>query len=240
MENFVPVPPDVVALLQETDTCTISNAIETFNVRMRNEGYVQDAVRCLFPELPPVVGYAVTGRIRTDAPPIAGLCYYQRMDWWEYVAKTPSPKIIVLADVDRAAGTGAFVGEIHAAIGRALGCVAYVTNGTVRDVPALERNSFQCFAGGVSVSHAYGHIVDFAEPVEIGGLKVSTGDLLQGDRHGVQSIPREIAGRLAGAVNVIRKREAELIQMCRRTDFSLDKLRAMLRNDTSCLPRNHA
>jgi regulator of RNase E activity RraA len=238
MENFIPLPPDILALLQEMDTCTISNAIETFNVRMRNEGYVQDAVQCLFPDLPPVVGYAVTGRIRTAAPPIANLCYYHRVDWWEYVAKTPSPKIIVLADVDHAPGTGAFIGEIHAEIGRSLGCVAYVTNGAVRDVPALRRNSFQCFSGGVSVSHAYGHIVDFGEPLEIGGLKVSPGDPLQGDRHGVQSIPREIAGRLPGAVSAIRRREAELIQMCRRPDFSLDKLRAMLRKDTPCSPQN--
>jgi len=238
VDHFVPLSTEILALLRETDTCTVSNAIETFNVRMRNEGFIQDAVRCMFPDFAPVAGYAVTGRIRAAAPPIANLCYYHRMDWWEYVAKMPSPKIMVLADVDRAAGTGAFVGEIHAEIGSALGCVASLTNGTVRDVPALERRGFQCFAGGVSVSHAYAHIVDFGEPVEIGGLKISPGDLLHGDRHGVHSIPRETAGRLAGAVCAIREREAELIRMCRRTDFSLDKLRALLGHDPLCLPPN--
>src|SRR5690242_1782976 len=100
MENMTPLAADILALLRETDTCAVSNAIESFNVRMRNEGYVHDAVRCLFPELPPVAGYAVTGRIRTAAPPIANLCYYHRMDWWEYVVRVPAPRIIVLADVD--------------------------------------------------------------------------------------------------------------------------------------------
>jgi hypothetical protein len=84
--------------------------IESFDVRMRNEGYVNDRVRCLLPEFPPVAGYAVTGRIRTATPPIAKICYYRRMDWWEYVAKAPAPRNMVVADLDHGDGTGAFVG----------------------------------------------------------------------------------------------------------------------------------
>src|SRR5579864_7790006 len=135
--NLNPLTPELMDLLHRTDTCTISNAIETFNVRMRNEGYVQKGVRSFLPQAPPVAGYAVTGRIRTAAPPVSGRCYYQRADWWEHLANFPSPKVIVLEDCDSAPGTGAFVGEIHAAIARSMGCVAYVSNGTVRDLPAL-------------------------------------------------------------------------------------------------------
>lgn len=225
---------ELLALLQSIDTCTVSNAIETFGVRMRNEGYMQHQIRCLFPELPPIAGYAVTGRIRTGAPPISNLCYYQRTDWWEYVARCPSPKLLVLSDVDHAPGTGAFVGQIHAEIGRALGCVGYVTNGVVRDIPALERNQFQCFATGIAVSHAYAHIVDFDEPVEIDCLKVAPGDILHGDGHGVQSIPSEIAPHLWGAVRAIQEREAELMRLCRAGDFSIAKLTEILGKDASC------
>ena len=230
--------PELLALLQSVDTCTISNAIETFEVRMRNEGYMSHEIRCLFPELPPVAGYAVTGRIRTGAPPISNLCYYQRTDWWQYVASCPAPRILALSDVDPAPGIGAFVGEIHAEIGRALGCVGYVTNGVVRDIPALDRNRFQCFATGVAVSHSYAHIVDFGEPVEIGCLKIATGDILHGDRHGVQSIPGEVASRLPQAVRELLKREEELIRLCREPDFSIGKLTEILGRDASCPPRN--
>jgi len=238
MEYLPPVAQELLTFLETVDTCTVSNAIETFGVRMRNDGYIQHPIRCLFPELAPIAGYAVTGRIRTGAPPVSNLCYYQRTDWWQYVARFPAPKILVLSDVDHAPGTGAFVGEIHAEIGRALGCIGYVTNGVVRDIPALERNRFQCFASGVCVSHAYGHIVDFGEPVEIGCLKVRPGDILHGDRHGVQSIPREIASRLPGAVRSILDRESQLIELCRAEDFSLEKLVATLGKDVSCPPRN--
>jgi regulator of RNase E activity RraA len=123
-------------------------------------------------------------------------CYFDRMDWWNYVASLPEPRVMVLQDADQEPGRGAFVGEIHAAIGLALKCVGCVTNGAVRDLPAVEAMGFQLYAGSTSVSHAYAHIIEFGEPVEIGGLKISSGDLLHGDRHGVITIPRSRAAEI--------------------------------------------
>lgn len=227
----------VLDFLGSIDTCTVSNAIETFNVRTRNEGFIQDTVICQLPKLPPVAGYAVTGRIRTSAQPIANLCYYHRVDWWQYVASIPPPKIIVLHDADRIPGSGAFVGEIHARISKALGCVAYVTNGTIRDLPALEAAGFQSFASGTSVSHSYAHIIDFGEPVEIGGLKIDPGDLLHGDLHGVHTVPLSIAEELPKAVKSVLDRERELIRFCESPEFSLEKLVTILNRDLpACQP----
>src|SRR5689334_20568303 len=123
MSPTKPVSSHILDFLRRTDACTLSNAIERFEVRMRNEGFIHNAARCVFPEFSPVTGYAVTGRIRTTNPPIANLCYYHRTDWWHFVASIPSPKIIVTADVDSVPGTGALFGEIHARIAKALGCV---------------------------------------------------------------------------------------------------------------------
>lgn len=227
----------ILDFLSKVDTCTVSNAIEAFNVRTRNEGFIQNTVTAQFPKLPPVVGYAVTGRIRTSGQPIANLCYYHRTDWWEFVASVPSPKIIVLHDADGSPGIGAFVGEIHARISKALGCIAYVTNGTVRDLPALEALQFQCFSAGTSVSHAYAHIIDFGEPVEMGGLRIATGDLLHGDCHGVHAIPLSIAEDLPKAIKCVLDREAELIRYCEAPDFSLEKLIEILNREIpACQP----
>ena len=44
------------------DTCTVSNAIERLDVRLRNEGFVSGAVQCRFPTFEPMLGYAVTGK----------------------------------------------------------------------------------------------------------------------------------------------------------------------------------
>lgn len=237
VKRFNEVSPELFAFLRHTDTCAVSNAIETFNVRMRNEGYVGGEVRCMTPKLPAVAGYAVTGRMRAAAPPISGLCYYHRPDWWQYVASIPGPKILVVEDVDDVPGSGALLGELHAQIGSALGCAGYLTNGTVRDVPAVEAIGFQCFARGVCVSHSYAHVTEFGGPVEIGRLRISPGDLLHGDCSGVHSVPLSILGDLPHAVAEIRKHEEELIALCRNPGFTFEKLEEALRAARNWTPK---
>ncbi len=206
------------------DTCTVSNAIERLDVRLRNEGFISRTAYCQFPNLEPMVGYAATGRIRTASPPMTRRCYHDRMDWWTYVASLPEPRVIVLQDVEPTPGVGAFVGEIHASIGHSLKCLGCVTNGAVRDLPAVEALGFQLFAGCVSVSHAYAHIIEFGEPVEIGGLKIHSGDLIHGDRHGVLTIPSGIAAKIPGEAAKIAQEEHELLRFCASPQFSLQGL----------------
>lgn len=214
--------------LRALDTCTVSNAVERLDIRLRNEGFTDVTVRCLSPGLAPMVGYAATGRIRTVSAPPGRHCYYDHLGWWEYVATIPAPRVIVLEDMDAKPGVGALFGEIHAQIGRALECIGYVTNGAVRDVPAIERIGFHLYAHGISASHAYAHVVDFGGPVEVGGLRVSPGDLLHGDLHGVVSVPNAIAGRIPPIAAELMEQESELIQLCQPGHFSMDKFRRQI------------
>ena len=148
---------------------------------------------------------------------------------------------MVLQDVDHTPGVGAFVGEIHAAIGMALGCAGCVTNGAVRDLPAVETYGFHLFAGCVAVSHSYAHIIEFGEPVEIGGLKICPGDLIHGDRHGVLKIPLEIADQIPEEAAKICSQEQQLIEYCRSSRFSLEGLGERIRAaNTDCDPPRRA
>jgi regulator of RNase E activity RraA len=212
--------------IKQFDTCTISNAIEEFNVRLRNEGYTRPGLRCLFPEVPPMLGYAATSRIKTsNPPPLGDHYYYDRTDWWNWMVKLPAPRVAVIQDTDESRGTGASVGEVHANVLRALQCVGVITDGTVRDLPAVRAMRFPMFARGTSVSHAYAHMVDFGEPVEIFGLKIKSGDLLYGDCHGVVAIPNEIAARVAPMAAKLIRRERKVIDLCRSPEFTIEKLR---------------
>jgi 4-hydroxy-4-methyl-2-oxoglutarate aldolase len=229
------VSPADLERLQSIDSCTVSNAIERLNVRLRNEGFLSGVARCRFPKFPPMVGYAATGRIRTASPPMSHRCYYDRMDWWNYVASLPEPRILVLQDSDHQPGFGAFVGEIHAAIGVALNCAGCITNGAVRDLPAVEAMGFQLFARRTSVSHAYAHIIDFGGSVEVDGLQISSGDLLHGDLHGVVNIPQTRAADIVETASQIRKQELELVDFCRSPHFSLRELSERLQGmNLSC------
>ena len=160
--------------------------------------------------------------------PVTGRCYYEHPDWWKYVAGLAGPRIVVIQDADHSPGVGALFGEAYARISRALGCVACVTNGAVRDVPAIEALGYQLFAGSISVSHAYAHVVEFGEPVEIGGLRISSGDLLHGDLHGVHMIPAGAARALPAAAEQVLRGDRLVIELTERKDFSVDMLPANL------------
>ena len=178
-----------------------------------------------------MLGYAATVTIRGSAPPTAAGLYADRTDWWDYIVSLPEPRVVVVEDASARRGLGSLVGAVHMNILQALHCVGVVTNGSVRDVPAAEAAGFHYFAGSVAVSHAYVHIIEFGRPVSIGGLTITSGDLLHGDLHGVQCVPPDIAPEIPAAAAQIMQREKALIELCRSPQFSLEKLRATVGKD---------
>lgn len=218
--------PALLGKLRRLDSCSVANAIETFDVRLRNTGFTDSTIHCIFPDFPTMVGYAATARIRTSEPPMEGKSYYYRLDWLDHVLSIPPPRILVVEDLDRHRGLGSFVGDVHANILIALGCIGVVTNGAVRNVSEIKALQFHTYAGNTSVSHAFAHVFDFGKPVEVGHMKVRPGDLLHGDRHGVQTIPIEIAQRIPAVAQVRLEEEREIIQLCQSKGFTVERLRA--------------
>ena len=224
MESAQALPHTIFEAIQQFDTCTIANAIERFRVRLRNVGFTLPGLRCVTGDSARVLGYAATCRVRFADPPVSGNSYIDRTDWWQSIGRLPAPRIAVYQDLDAPAGGASAVGEVHAAILQALQCAGVITNGAVRDVPGVRRMHFPMFAPAVSVSHAYMHVVDFGAPVEIFGLSIQSGDLLYADIHGVVSIPLEIAARIPEMALEIRAEERQIIDLCRSSKFSLEKL----------------
>lgn len=215
-------------ILSRLDTCTVANAIEQFNQRLRNEGFTDHSVHCQFPDLPPMLGYAATVKVRGSLPPMGAKGYPYRTDWLDYVDSLPKPRVLVVQDAATIIGSGSFVDLVHIHMLHALHCVGAVTNGSVRGVAAAQALKFQLFSGSLSVSHTYLHIVEFGTPVQVAGLKVQSGELIHGDRHGVQSIPTEIASKLPRVAAEVLNREQDLVTLCQAKDFSLEKLKTAL------------
>src|SRR5271167_1768864 len=93
--------------LRRYNTPTISNAIELFDIRPRHCGFLPHQIRCLLPELGPIIGYAVTSRTRAamadrpaSRPDLLG-------DYLRYVDQMAGPKIAVGWDLDEPPGLGA-------------------------------------------------------------------------------------------------------------------------------------
>lgn len=212
-----------IEALQALDSATVSNAVESFQLRLPNTGYADASIHCLSPDFPPMVGYAATARIRTAAPSMEGQPFVDRQDWFNHVLNLPEPRVVVLEDLDNPPGRGALIGDMHVNILRALGCVGVVTSGAVRGLPASREIGLQLFAGCVSVSHAYAHIIDFGGPVIVGRMKVQPGDILHGDLHGVQTLPLEIAADIPRAASHIVKYKHRIIDLCRSGKFTLEE-----------------
>src|SRR5262249_29167635 len=108
-----PLSPEQLEALRRLDASVLANAIETFQERLRNEGYMDNSVRSLFPHLHPMVGYAATIQIRGSAPPMMDGPYPDRTDWWDYVLSVPAPRVAVVQDVSTRPGVGSLVGAVH-------------------------------------------------------------------------------------------------------------------------------
>jgi regulator of RNase E activity RraA len=202
-------------------TCAISNGIELFNFQPRNVGFMLPEIQCVFPELPPMIGYAVTAVITADTSEGRRI---QNPDWWDEMQKIPSPRVVVIHDVDRPV-IGSFWGEVNGNIHKALGCVGTVTDGSVRDLDEVREIGFHFFSSCVTVSHAYVHLVEIGVPVKVGGLWVKPGDLIYGDKHGVLTIPKELGKDVAKAAQLVEDWERPVINFCKSKEFSLEGLK---------------
>ena len=211
-----------LAALRSISSPTIANAIETFDVRPRGEGYTNIGVRCLFPDMGVMLGYACTAMILSGQP-AAPNRLVSRTKYWEYTRLAPLPKISVVQDLSESP-LGAYFGEVNASIHLALGSSGVITNGTVRDIQEIRSTGFQVFASDVSVSHGFAHLEDFNRPVTVFGMVVHPGDLIHADQHGAVIIPQAIAREVILATKDIERKERVMIDLCQSDAFSIAEL----------------
>ena len=225
--NPLPHPQTLLDALAKFDTPTICNALELIEPAYRNQGFTSEPLQCIYPDLPPIVGYARTGTIRAiQGSRISPEQQKElRIQWYRYVDEGLKPSIVVLLDLDGArAGFGAFWGEVNTHVHRGLGVKGVVTNGSIRDIP-MNASHFQLLAGSVMPSHAHVHVVDMDVPVTVAGMAVQPNDLIHADQHGAVVIPYAAAEKINHAVELIAKKEAVIINASKESHFSWESLR---------------
>jgi regulator of RNase E activity RraA len=216
-------------LLRQWDTPTICNALELVAPSRRGRGFTFQPLVAADPALPPICGLARTGRISAAQP--SGRSGEEdrdaRIAWYAYVAEADLPTVVVIEDLDPTPGYGAFWGEVNSAIHRGLGVQGCVTNGSFRDVDMLAPG-FQILGGMINPSHAYVHVVDFGREVEVHGMPCIHDDVVHADRHGAVVIPAAAVRALPAAIELGARREAVILDMARRGDFDIGKLKDAL------------
>ncbi|HEX2575176.1 MAG TPA: RraA family protein [Aquihabitans sp.] len=209
--------PDLLERLRRYDTPTLANSLGGLTDRPQNEGFTRPPVHSIFPSMPPMVGYAVTLTIRSETPHTSTDPAAPMAPLYEAVQQVPGPRIVVVQDLD--CGAGCLWGEVNSSICLALGCEGVVTDGLVRDLPDVEALGFRYLARGVGVARAYVEVVDTGIPVEVGGVRFTSGDLVHADRHGALVIPHDAAEALPAAAEVTIAKERRMLDWVRSADF---------------------
>ena len=144
---------DILKELTRFDTPTICNAIEFVLGGRQGEGFTERPIVAAHPNLPPVVGYVATARVRARAPSkkSAAEAKAARIGYYEYIAKAPKPCIVAIQDLDEPAGHGAFWGEVQVTVHKGLGIAGGITSGSIRDLDVIDP-WFPLMAGCVSPS----------------------------------------------------------------------------------------
>jgi regulator of RNase E activity RraA len=212
--------------LRQWDTPTICNGLEIIAPERRAIGFTVEPMIAVDAKLPPIIGLARTGTIRAKEPPRRKVA--DRLAWYDYVASTDMPTIVVLQDIDDRPGYGAFWGEVQSTVHKALGARGCVTNGSFRDLTAWASN-FQMVGGRVGPSHAHVHMVDFGQPVNVFGMQVGHDDVVHADYHGAVLIPAEAVKKLPAAIELVARREKVILDICKSPDFSPAKLREAIK-----------
>lgn len=192
--------PTQLDKLASVDSPTIANVIELFGVRSNIAGYTDSTIKAVYPDLKPVVGYAVTCTYRTSFPVPCVDAYDSIPALIEAGDSIPMPKIVVFEDLDPQPAAAVY-GEVMAMTFQKFGYVGLITNGAGRDFEQVRPLKFPCFTSSMNVSHGYCWIPETMVPVTIGGLRITAGQILHADANGIVHIPAEIVGAVAELID---------------------------------------
>jgi 4-hydroxy-4-methyl-2-oxoglutarate aldolase len=213
--------PEFIEYLKGIDTPTLVNAIELLEVRPNRDGFTPLQIRCLFPELGRMCGYAVTAQVETITK--SGPFEIDRfLDLYRLVEAAPKPAVVVLQEVGGHPDYAAHCGEVMGTFFTRLGAIGLVSDCGVRDLPEVRRLGFHYFARGSVASHGNYRIVRAGVPVQILGMEVGPGDILHGDENGLITVPAGCEGRLRESVEKVRSKERKVMEFVRGGAFSLD------------------
>ncbi|HWA12138.1 MAG TPA: RraA family protein [Burkholderiales bacterium] len=219
--------PALFEHLRKFDTPTIVNALEIAGGGRAITGFTRQTLVAAFPALPPIVGYARTSAIRCSTPFDPVVRRQMQTGYYDYLDAGNKPTIAIVQDVDSLPGVGAFWGEVNTHVHRGLGCMGAVTNGSMRDLDAMDPR-FQCLAGSLCPSHAWVQVVEFGKPVDIFGMAVKHDDVVHADRHGAVVIPAAFLDRIPAAIDLMARKEKVILDAAKAPGFTAAKMREAL------------
>jgi len=215
----MPTVLEMLEALKEFDTPSITNVVATYpdnplclglyNPWTQN-WYTDQSVRCMYPELGPVVGFAVTCVYGLPDPTYQRLSF---MDVIDALDAAPEPTIFVFEQrfpPEIAGKVGLSGGNMTTAM-QAVGCVGAISNGPSRDIDEIRPMRFQYLLSGIAPGHGPTAVHAVNVPVTVAGMDVAPGEIIHMDENGAVKFP---ADKLEAVLTNVRKlRDEEATRM---------------------------
>ena len=225
---------EIIQELRKFDSATICNVVATYAGSdicltlydsWRGEYYTDQTLRCMYPELGPVCGYAATAWYSEASVD------YTRLDRWalpHHIDATKKPVVLVVKQTyppDLKNLSGLFGGNMTAQY-KALGVVGVVTDGPLRDYVEIKEMKFQYLATGLTPGHGRFALRGVNMPVKVAGMTVSPGDIVHMDVCGACKFPADKLSKVLEYAKELGRREAESQKKFKDPSFTLEKWQA--------------
>ncbi|MDD5100024.1 MAG: RraA family protein [Syntrophales bacterium] len=207
----------ILRALRNFDTPSITNVVATYPSNPLCLGlynpwtenwYTDQTIRCMYPELGRIAGYAVTCVYGLPDPGFKRLTF---MDVIDALDVSPKPTILVLQQKfppGIAGKVGLSGGNMTAAM-KAVGCLGVISNGPSRDIDEIRPMKFQYLLSGICAGHGDMAVYAVNVPVSVGGMDVCPGEIVHMDENGAVKFPADKMGAILENVQALQKAEAE-------------------------------
>jgi regulator of RNase E activity RraA len=206
--------------LKRFDTPSITNVVATYPGKplclglyepWRQNWYTNTSVHCIYPELGPIVGYAVTIVFALPNPRFQRLSFDDVVD---ALGKSKKPAIVVIKQdfpQEMQSKVGLAGGQMTTLF-KACGAIGVVTNGPSRDVDEIRPMKFQYIMSGVTPGHGEMAISAVNVPVSVAGMDVAPGEIIHMDENGACKFPADRLADVCKNVDAFKKEEDEQVK----------------------------
>ena len=185
--------------LRNFDTPSITNVVATYPQHPLCLGlynpwtenwYTDQSIRCMYPELGRLAGYAVTCVFGLPDPNYSRLTFMDVVDALE-ASKKPSILVFQQKFPKKLAGKVGLSGGNMTAAMKAMGCIGAISNGPSRDLDEIRPMKFQYMLSGVTAGHGAMAIHAINVPVRVAGMDVCPGEIIHRDENGACQCPAD-------------------------------------------------
>jgi regulator of RNase E activity RraA len=209
-------PQRMLEELKNFDTPSITNVVATYPEHRLCLGlynpwsenwYTDTSLRCMYPELGRLVGYAVTCVYGLPDPNFKRLSF---MDVVDALDAAPKPTILVIEQKfpPHLAGKVGLAGGNMVSAMKALGCVGLISNGPSRDIDEVRPFGFQYLLSGITPGHGPQAVHAVNVPVTVAGMDVAPGEIIHMDENGAVKFPADRLAQVLANVRELQKEEA--------------------------------